>query len=389
MGQINKRTLLRRLQRVESASRADLARDLGISQPTAGRIVDELLEAGVLEEFQENGIEGCEARANGRMGRPGRLVRLDSTRARFVVIQLGVTETSVSALTLGGVDEDQWQAHFKTPADARAWVDALRVAAKDIGNGELWGVLVSVPGIVDEKAAQILFSPNLHWSEKADLPQLVRQVWDLPVQLVQEERALALGHHASVPSHEDFVLVDFGEGVGGAVVVRGKIYTGPLPISGELGHTPVLGNPRVCGCGGVGCVETLVSTRGMLQSFAEATACSSPEWRVLVAHVAQHGVPEWLAQGLNAAAMLISGAANVLGIQRIVITGSLNEFPPTVVERLAHAVVKGTMWARFGTVECVSAPRRRMAGLVEVGIDGLVDATNQQTFGEVATLVQH
>lgn len=384
MGQINKRTLLRRLQRVESASRADLARDLGISQPTAGRIVDELLDAGVLEEFQD-GVGGvCEARANGRMGRPGRLVRLDSTRARFIVIQLGVTETSVSALTLGGVYEDQWQARFKTPGNAQAWVTALRSAAKNIGNGELWGVLVSVPGVVDEKAGQVLFSPNLHWSEKADLPQIVRRVWDLPVHLVQEERALALGHHAAVPAHEDFLLVDFGDGVGGALVVGGKIYSGPLPISGELGHTPVIGNKRPCGCGGVGCVETLVSTRGMLQSFGEASSSPAPEWGALIAHVAQQGVPEWLADALNAAAVLIAGAVNVLGIQRVVITGSLTELAPAVTDRLAQGVIKGTMWARFGVVECVSAPRRRMAGLVEVGIDGLVISTPQPSQGEIA-----
>jgi predicted NBD/HSP70 family sugar kinase len=372
MGQINKRTLLRRLQRMESASRAVLARDLGISQPTAGRIVDELLEAGVLEEFQDGADNHSENKNAGRMGRPGRLVRLDSTRARFVVIQFGVTETCLSALTLGGNYEDVWQARFRTPVDPEAWVAGLRRAAGTVGNGDLWGVLVSVPGVVDEKAGQVLFSPNLHWTEKVDLPSLVRRVWNLPVHLIQEERALALGHHATLPAHEDFLLVDFGEGVGGALVVGGKIYSGPLPISGELGHTPVVGNQRACGCGGVGCVETLISTRGMLQSFAVATACNSPTWQELVAHVAEQGLPGWLADGLNAAAMLIAGAVNVLGVQRVVITGSLNEFVPKVVEHLADGVVKGTMWARFGLVECVSAPRRRMAGLVEVGIDALV-----------------
>ena len=49
MGRINKRTLLGRLQKMGQGSRAELARLLGISQPTAGRIVDELLEAEVLE----------------------------------------------------------------------------------------------------------------------------------------------------------------------------------------------------------------------------------------------------------------------------------------------------------------------------------------------------
>ena len=52
--------------------------------------------------------------------------------------------------------------------------------------------------------------------------------------------------------------------VGGAIIVDGKPLANPLPISGEIGHTPVLGNARPCGCGAVGCMETLVSLRGLL-----------------------------------------------------------------------------------------------------------------------------
>ncbi len=60
-----------------------------------------------------------------------------------------------------------------------------------------------------------------------------------------------------IPDCEDFLLVDFGEGVGGAIIVEGKPLANPLPISGEIGHTPVPGNRRPCGCGAVGCMETL------------------------------------------------------------------------------------------------------------------------------------
>jgi len=62
----------------------------------------------------------------------------------------------------------------------------------------------------------------------------------------------------------------------------------------------------------------------------------------------------------------------VLGLRRVVITGSLTELPPAVLEYLSHAVQNGAMWARFGQVECLSAPRRRTAGLVAVGIDRMV-----------------
>jgi predicted NBD/HSP70 family sugar kinase len=375
MGRINKRTLLGRLQKMGQGSRAELARLLGISQPTAGRIVDELLEAGVLEEIHETSSATEHGKSNGRLGRPSRMLRLDSSRPRFVAIQLGVTETRLASLALGIGNEDRWDATFPTPPNSEQWLaEITRAAATKVAAKDLWGVLVSVPGIVDEKAGRILFSPNLHWTEKVDLPGLLRKVWNAPVLLVQEERALALGHHAAVPEDENFLLVDFGEGVGGAVVVGGHSYSSPLPISGELGHTPVLGNWRPCGCGAVGCVETLISIRGLIQSFAMAAPQAPHTWPALVQHSAEHGVTGWLAEALGAAAAVIAGATNVLGVGQIIITGSLTELAPSVMTYLEQAVVKGTMWARFGQVHCISAPRRRTAGLVAVGIDQLVSS---------------
>ena len=389
MGQINKRTLLGRLQKMGQGSRAELARLLGISQPTAGRIVDELLEAEVLEEIQEN-AHGTEAsKANGKLGRPSRMLRLDSTHPRFLAIQLGVTETRLASLPLGIGNEEHSQVCFATPATAEEWLRQLRKAAPKLVSKGLWGVLVSAPGIVDEKACRILFSPNLHWTEKADLPEVVRQVWDAPVLLVQEERALSLGHHAAVPNDENFLLVDFGEGVGGAVVVGGQSYSSPLPISGELGHTPVLGNWRPCGCGAVGCVETLISTRGLLQSFALAAPNAPHTWPALIQYVEREGVSGWLSEAIGAAAAVIAGAVNVLGVGHIVITGSLTELAPSVLKHLEQAVVKGTMWARFGKVTCVSAPRRRTLGLVCVGLDRLISSVSDHLPSERSSLTVH
>jgi hypothetical protein len=63
---------------------------------------------------------------------------------------------------------------------------------------------------------------------------------------------------------------------------------------------------------------------------------------------------------------------NVLGLRRVVITGTLNELPPSVLAYLAKAISKGTLWARFGEIKVDGAPRRRIAGLVAAGLDRLI-----------------
>ena len=373
MGRLNKRALIRQLRKDGVASRAGLARALGMSQPTAGKIVDELLAQEILEEVDvlENNGRGA-----ARLGRPGRQLRLNRSQPSFLGIQLGVHETRLAELPLGAGDESDWQFSFPqattTENPAAAWEKQLRSVARQLHSKKFLGVVLSVPGIVDEAARRILFSPNIHWSESADLCARIGKIWDAPVLLVQEERALALGYHSHHLDHEDFLLADFGEGVGGAVIVGGKPLTHPLPISGEFGHTPVLGNSRRCGCGAVGCVETLMSTAGLLKSFSAAQPGKTKSWAALQNHLAETGVEPWLAQSLDAAAVAIAAALNVLGLRRVVVTGNLTELPPAVLQHFSKAIRDGAMWARFGESECVSAPRHRTAGLVAVGLDQLV-----------------
>jgi predicted NBD/HSP70 family sugar kinase len=370
MGRLNKRALLDRLQRLGTASRAGLAKSLGLSQPTAGKIVDQLIEMGVIEEVEVSEPDGAAGKLS-RVGRPARMLRLDRNTPRFLGIQLGVSETSVAPLPVGVVSEDQWSLQVPTPDSAEAWRQQLAEIAGRLPQKTFWGVLVSVPGLVDEKQGRVLFSPNLHWTERTEVTRLIQGVWNAPVILLQEERALALGHQAGDPAHEGFLLVDFGEGVGGTIVVDGKLYTNPLPLSGEVGHTPVRGNNRNCGCGATGCLETLVSIRGLLQSFSEETG-QSPAWPALASHIAEIGVAPWLAETLEATATVIAGALNVVGLRRVILTGTMNELPPTVIRFLAGAISRGAMWGRFGQIEIEGAPRRRMAGLVSAAIDRLV-----------------
>jgi len=375
MGRINKRALLGRLQHVGQASRADLAKSLGLSQPTAGKIVDTLLRLGVLEEVDEVAtaslLRAHAENGHGKVGRSGRILRLNRTQPRFLAIQLDVSETNFAALPVGVEPEDHWTFQAKTPPSADAWVRQLKAVAGSIPPHDYWGVLVSVPGIVDEPRARVLFSPDLRWTEAVELPALIHQVWQVPVELVQEERALALGHQSVDANGEDFLLVDFGERVGGAAIVCGRLYTSALPLSGELGHTRVLGNRRECGCGAIGCLETLAAKRGLIQSYASGHHSVQPAWESLREAVAAHGIPQWLARTLDAAGDVIAGALNVTGLRRLILTGILTELAPSAVEYLCKAITRGAMWVRFGELSIETAPRRRAAGLVAVGIDRL------------------
>jgi predicted NBD/HSP70 family sugar kinase len=386
MGRHNKRALLDRMLRLGTASRADLAKSLGLSQPTAGKIADELLDLGIFEETEEQAPQSSNGpSASRRLGRPARMLRLTQSKARFMGIQLGLQKTSLAPLALSIHDEGDWN-DFETPDTAKQWSRELHKAAARIPQKSFWGILFSVPGLVDERKGEILYSPNLHWTEKTGLTKLIREVWDAPVILIQEERALALGHHSADPEGEDFLFVEFGDGVGGAIMISGRLFSHPLPIGGELGHAPVLGNIRPCGCGAVGCLETLASARALLQDFAAAHPKSPKTWEAFSSSVAANGVESWLAKTLDAMAAVIAGALNVFGLRRVVITGAVSELPSAVFSYLSQAIVKGALWARFGKLKVEKAPRRRKAGLVAAGIDRLIFPVESSGDGVIAAI---
>lgn len=377
MGRLNRRALLQRLQRLGTATRAELAKSLGLSQPTTGKIVGELLELGILQEI-DTAETPTDRSTSTRLGRPGRTLGLHRVQPRFIGIDVGISETRLAPLTLWVGQEEAWPIRFPTPHSVDDWRAQLAEAAPRLGPMDCWGVLVSLPGIVEEPKARVVFSPNLHWTEQVDLKALIQQVWPVPVVVVQEERALAQGHHASMPGADDFLLVDFGEGVGGAAIIGGQPFTTSLPLSGELGHVPVLGNQRRCGCGAIGCVETLVSDRGLIDSFAAAEPAQPPTWTGFASSLtSSRSLPTWLQHSLDASAAVIAGALNVLGLRDVVVTGSLTELPPAVVDHLAQGITRGAMWARFGQVTVTPAPRRRAAGLVAAGIDRIVAAMSK------------
>lgn len=373
---LNQRRLLERLVERGTASRAELADGTGMSRPTAGKIIDELLAAGVVEEREGEPTPG-------RLGRPGRLLGLESRTPRFLLVELGVRRTELAAVPLGGSGDQPWRVGFATPRSEEAFRRKLAQARAELGLLRPWAFALSAPGVIDERSGLSRFNPNLHWTEGVNLLAMAHTVLRAPGCVVQEIRALALGHRAGVAeshgadaSPEDFLLVDADDGVGAAALVHGQIVDGALAFSAELGHTRVAGNDRACGCGAHGCVETLLARPGLLRAWTESDARrdAPATWSQLIAEVGNSS-PRWLGHALAAGATVIGGALNVLGLDRVVLTGAFEDLPARALDGFRRSLEGGSLAARFGQLHVDVAPRRRARGLVRSVTDRLLIPT--------------
>lgn len=139
---------------------------------------------------------------------------------------------------------------------------------------QLYSVGVGIAAQLDAPGEVVLNAPNLAWRDVAFAEMISRaihqEIGQHRVRLVNDLNAILWGEHAAgaVQDAADVLAVYVGTGVGGAILSRGRIYTGGGK-AGEIGHAKVVPGGRLCGCGENGCVEAYAGGLNLEQMAAE------------------------------------------------------------------------------------------------------------------------
>src|SRR5437870_3526955 len=139
---MNQRRIVEVMARLGKASRVELARASGISQPTVTRIVDDLLSQNILMQATENTV--IDQVANAVLGRPSTPLQLHTRRPRFVALQVGVRKTRLSVLPIAIPGEDRWDYEFETPATLDLWAKKLSSVWQSCRTRGLQSIVVSL-----------------------------------------------------------------------------------------------------------------------------------------------------------------------------------------------------------------------------------------------------
>lgn len=130
---------------------------------------------------------------------------------------------------------------------------------------------IGSPGTVDSKNGVIVYSCNLYWRNAA-LADEVKRTLGVPVYVTNDANAAALGEQfcGAGKGYSDVVFVTLGTGVGGGIVIDGKLFEGNKSAGAEIGHTVIRMNGERCGCGRRGCFEAYASATALIRQTKRA-----------------------------------------------------------------------------------------------------------------------
>ncbi len=152
-----------------------------------------------------------------------------------------------------------------------------KLVEKKITRDNLVGVGIGIPGPIT-KDGTVLNCVNLGWGMFNVEEKLSQMLGGVTVKAGNDANVAALGEtwQGGGRGFEDLVLVTLGTGVGGGVIIGGKIVTGSNGAAGEIGHIPAVygGDAEKCGCGKLGCLETVGSATGIVREAKKLLAKS-------------------------------------------------------------------------------------------------------------------
>lgn len=214
---------------------------------------------------------------------------------------------------------------------------------------------VVVPGVVDEQRGIAVASSNIGWRD-VPLRELLQNRLGLPIQVGHDVRAgaLAESRHGAAIDRSSFLFLPIGTGIGGALVIDGRPYTGASYAAAEVGHLVVRPDGELCVCGRVGCLETLASASAIARRYSDA-AGHSVQGANDVAIRARSGdataIRIWT-EAIDALADALVVVTTLLDPELIVLGGGLAESGSLLLDPLRQKLSERIILGQFPQLAC-------------------------------------
>ncbi|MFP7253981.1 ROK family transcriptional regulator [Terribacillus goriensis] len=256
MKTVNRSLILNKIRVAAPISRADIAKETGLTPPTVSIIVKELIEQGLVEESKLGSSSG---------GRKPTMLHIRTGEWFVIGVDAGPGTvdcilTNLTGEILGIVSHPL---HVHTNSEfLHQVVTAIQQLLDQLSvqTGQIIGIGVAMHGVVDVETGISRVAPLLGLHNIA-IKQELETRFSIPVKVDNDARAMALGESwfGGYDMQDSMVAVNIGRGIGAGIIIGGKLFHGAAGLAGELGHMSIDPNGEKCACGNNGCLQTLAS----------------------------------------------------------------------------------------------------------------------------------
>lgn len=367
LSRINEALVLRTIRQQGPSTRGELSQHMGVTFPTVAKAVASLLDARLLEEFDD---------AMTGPGRPAKRLRLARDNSQVVGVTVDVRSCEVAAAGFDGVLREDTRRSFATPGTYDELLQALVAHIKSLCSDEMpiLCIGISVVGLVDYRQQEIRLAANLHFLDGKQLGRDVAQLVNAECLLVHDSHALCLAEYVygDASNLDSFAVLDMCTGIGLGVMVNHSFLTGHSGYAGEMGHIPIVANGRKCRCGRRGCLETVASEWALVERISERL--QRPVEFEEVISLALKGdklVRAELNRLCKYMAMAIAHVVNLFDPQSVFVAGRLFDELPWLREHLVSRAKQIALEPAFADCRFRSVSGTQLLGAVATAISAV------------------
>ena len=266
--ELNRLKVLEAVREYGTISRAQIANVTGLARSTVSTLVGELQRAGVVVERED-----VQAGSTGSSGRPPLLLSLDPGAGAVIGIQFGhefvrvaIADLSLTILAEGAVAGDVDHDALSGLDSAAELVGALMREA-DVDRERLIGVGVALSGPVDRSTGRVVAETILPGWVEIETARWLSERLHVRVEVDNDANLGALAESVLGAGRgvSEMAYVMLSSGIGGGLILEGRLYRGARGMAGEIGHVTVDDAGHMCRCGNRGCLETVVGAAALTE----------------------------------------------------------------------------------------------------------------------------
>lgn len=246
-------------------SLADLSKELGTSIPTTTKLVEELLEDGLLEDRGKQGTNG---------GRRPSIYGLNPSAGYFVGVDIRRKFISYAVIDFKGTTVTSHEhLPYSVQNSEESFVDMCRyikesLAESNIAHEKVLAYGFNLTGRVNNETGYCF---SYFIGEDKPIASVLEKELDRPVFIENDSRAMTYGEYIAGTGNgeKNMLFLNVAWGLGMGMIMDGTLSYGKSGFSGEIGHFPLLENNTVCHCGKTGCLETGASGSAVFRIFMD------------------------------------------------------------------------------------------------------------------------